>query len=1353
MQNQSKTKTQLLEEIADLQREVLRLKQAEGTLLQERALLRTLIDNIPDFIYAKDKDGKFLLTNTALADLMNVATPADLLGKSDFDFYPPELAHQYHADELEIINNDRPLVDYEEENLNHQTEQQTWTLTTKVPLKDNQGNVTGLVGISRDITERKLTEQALTRRAAQMEALNEISLSVLGQSNATSVYKGVTQALVEHFDMSFARIWTLDEANNDLVLQVSSGEYTHTDGPHSRVSMDSTRKLAWIANQRTPHISNELQNDPRLDNKAWAKESNTVAFAGYPLLAGDNLLGVLGMFSHQPIPNETLPLLQSLVVLVGTFVNTQRLFTQLEAKAQELETVAEVSTTVSTILDADKLLQEVADLVKARFGLYHAHIYQLNESQDSLVLAAGAGDVGRHMVAEGWQIPIAGEKSLVARAARTRQGVIVNDTHQAPDWLPNPLLPHTRSEMAVPMIVGDQVLGVLDVQANDVGRFSDEDAHIQTILAAQVGAALQNAGLFRQTQQSGELLRKRVEELNAITDLGREIAESPPINDLLKWVTARIPLAMQYPDICKVAIKYKDNIYGDLEAIDLPAQIVHALRIGNEVVGRIYVAYTQKRDFLNQESALLGGTANRLSSYIESRNLFDQIQHALDQTEDQAKRLDLLNKMNQELNPAETEDEILRVAARYTSFIIHSHRSSIALLTLDGNALEILALQGEKGVLSTGTQLPIEGTSIGTSLREKRIVSIPNTLTEPWLDTHKLAQQDIRSTLSVPLIVGEQAIGTLNVGNKQVQAYTTQDENLLFQIASMVASAIENRRLFDQTRQRAAELEESTNFLDSVIDTIPSGVFVKEAENLTFVEWNKGNEAIIGLTKKEVLGKSDYDFFPKEEASFFIKADREVLASGKSVEIPEEQIHTLHKGVRLLRTIKTPIFGADGQPKYLLCVSEDITEQKQSEEALRVNEARYRALFNAIPDLIIRYNNQGVYLDIKEAIGFKTFRPPEETIGKTIHEIAAGPIADMRLHYLAQAIETGQLQMYEQQLDTDTATRYEEIRIVPSGNDEAFAVIRDITQQKVQQAEQQRLLAEVQRLAAIVENHPDFIGVGTMDGKALYVNPAGLQMMNLPPDHDITQMDAGHFYLPADADKLVNEGLPTALKEGAWTAEANLLKADGSTIPVEETIGINYDIEGKPASFSITMRDITERKQSETERERLLEDVQAAYRQYVTREWSHYLTDRHQGNLHIEHVQPGWVEPDGNGSKEQSQIPNPKSKIENPIALRGQVVGSLSLQDIDSDRTWTEEEKALVNAVSEQLAQTVENLRLFENTQQRASREQLTREITDKMRAAPDVESIIKTGLEELNKALGVSRTYVKLSPTLNKNE
>ena len=180
-------------------------------------------------------------------------------------------------------------------------------------------------------------------------------------------------------------------------------------------------------------------------------------------------------------------------------------FEDVRRRAAELSTVAEVSTATSTILETQQLLQEVVDLTKDRFNLYHSHIYLLDEAGENLVLTAGAGEPGRIMVSEGRSIPLSREQSLVARAARERQGVTVNDVTQAPDHLPNPLLPDTRAELAVPMIVGGNVIGVFDIQAEEVGRFTDTDVSIQTTLAAQLATSVQNVRSFERSRKEAEL--------------------------------------------------------------------------------------------------------------------------------------------------------------------------------------------------------------------------------------------------------------------------------------------------------------------------------------------------------------------------------------------------------------------------------------------------------------------------------------------------------------------------------------------------------------------------------------------------------------------------------------------------------------------------------------------------------------------------------------------------------------------------------------------------------------------------------------------------------------------------------
>lgn len=143
------------------------------------------------------------------------------------------------------------------------------------------------------------------------------------------------------------------------------------------------------------------------------------------------------------------------------------------------------------------------------------------------------------------------------------------------------------------------------------------------------------------------------------------------------------------------------------------------------------------------------------------------------------------------------------------------------------------------------------------------------------------------------------------------------------------------RKEIDERRAAEARLRDANRFLDSVIENIPDMVFVKDAEELRFVRFNKAGEELLGYSREELIGKSDYDFFPRDEADAFTREDRRVLETGELVETPEESIHTRNKGVRLLNTKKIPIFDESGRPQFLLGISRDITDRKRTEEELK----------------------------------------------------------------------------------------------------------------------------------------------------------------------------------------------------------------------------------------------------------------------------------------------------------------------------------------------------------------------------------------------------------------------------------
>ena len=185
----------------------------------------------------------------------------------------------------------------------------------------------------------------------------------------------------------------------------------------------------------------------------------------------------------------------------------------LRRRVVELEVVAQVSTAASTILDSAQLLQTVVDLTKQRFNLSHAHIGLLDATSNSLRMVASADQIGHQIMVDSPVLYLDRDRSLATLAATTRQCVVVNDVSQEPNYLAHPLLQAVQSEMVVPMIVGERLIGVMAIQSDQLDRFSDEDVAIQKILAAQVAVAVQNARRFEELQQTILQLQETQEKL------------------------------------------------------------------------------------------------------------------------------------------------------------------------------------------------------------------------------------------------------------------------------------------------------------------------------------------------------------------------------------------------------------------------------------------------------------------------------------------------------------------------------------------------------------------------------------------------------------------------------------------------------------------------------------------------------------------------------------------------------------------------------------------------------------------------------------------------------------------------
>ena len=284
-------------------------------------------------------------------------------------------------------------------------------------------------------------------------------------------------------------------------------------------------------------VSPDVQSDPRIGPvEALGLESLELrAAAVLPLRNTGRAMGALVLGARQPVPfaDSDTRIFSAFGEQAGLRLDASRLVQQTERRARQLATSAQVSSIASSILDLGFLLPRLVDSIRTQFGYDHVQIFLMDEADDFAVLRASTGEAGRLLLERNHKLQ-RGSQSVIGQVTASGKPVIASDTADARVvHRPNPLLPNTRSEMAIPLILKGQVVGALDVQSNQPNFFDDDDIAVLTTLAGQISVAIDNAQLFEQSSQ-------RASEMTFLFGVTNAAASSESLTEALDNVAAEL---------------------------------------------------------------------------------------------------------------------------------------------------------------------------------------------------------------------------------------------------------------------------------------------------------------------------------------------------------------------------------------------------------------------------------------------------------------------------------------------------------------------------------------------------------------------------------------------------------------------------------------------------------------------------------------------------------------------------------------------------------------------------------------------------------------------------------------------
>jgi len=523
--------------------------------------------------------------------------------------------------------------------------------------------------------------------------------------------------------------------------------------------------------------------------------------------------------------------------LTSGALENRRLFEEAQHRAAQLQTAADVSQAATSHLDLDTLLSQSVELIRDRFGFYHVSIFLVDEFQKYAVVEASTGEVGQQMLAMKHRLTVGG-KSIVGSATDTAKPRIALDVGKDAIHFNNPLLPDTRSEMALPLTARGQVIGALDVQSTKPNAFTKNDITILQSMANQLANAIEAARYYQQADKALEDMGKLQERylrtewaaylkeqqarvgyrltkdgFKAFEDIGQTPATHLALID--RAVEEKRPLVIPNQSAIST-MEAQDGTAPPIEILEdkNTATLVAPLTVNEQVaIGTVdFEAFNEAVEDADT-LRIIEAVTTQAAQAIEAVRQFEQTQVAREEAE-------TLYKVGGSLVTAETEAEMFHTVLKEMLSTLGLKQGGVLFIEENRRFGRLVALFKDGQPSEPNLRIPIDGNpSYAKLIATKQPVAIVDFATDPLVAPVRAINPEhtIASLLLVPIIIGDEVIGAIGADAvDKKHDYTEREINLVKAIADQLSITLQNQRLLEETQQRAVELQETAERLQEM---------------------------------------------------------------------------------------------------------------------------------------------------------------------------------------------------------------------------------------------------------------------------------------------------------------------------------------------------------------------------------------------------------------------------------------------------------------------------------------------------------------------------------------------------------